>query len=96
MLEQPQLDALLCALTDAIEQQNWGDLSLVNRHIHQLLVQQPPDDRQKQQIRDVYQQGLTECQLEADSLWRKIQQTLAEREGMAAYACFSDPDSFAG
>lgn len=96
MLEQPQLETLLCALTDAIEQQNWSRLSQVNRHIHQLLEQQRPDDRQTQQLREAYQRGLTDCQREADSLWRKIQQTLTEREGMAAYACFSDADSFAG
>jgi len=96
MNNQPPLDALLEALSEAIRRQDWQALSRINRQIAASFPRESLSATQQQQLRKAYQAGLTQCQRDADDLWHKIQRTLAEREAMAAYACFADQDSFAG
>ncbi|GAA0495583.1 hypothetical protein GCM10009414_00790 [Tatumella terrea] len=90
------LDTLLKTLSAAIRRQDWQALSRINRQIADSFPRGSLSVTQQQQLQTAYQAGLAQCQRDADDLWHKIQQTLAEREAMAAYACFADQDSFAG
>lgn len=95
-LPDASLDTLLEALSGAIRLQDWQALSRINRQITVSFPRGSLSATEQQQLRTAYQAGLAQCQRDADMLWHKIQQTLAEREAMAAYACFADPDSFSG
>lgn len=91
----PEMNALLSELVQAVRDQDWQQLSQINRQIDQRLRQQPDcPAEQRDTLRQVYQTCLQQCDQQAGQLWQKIQNTLEQREAMAAYACFADNESF--
>lgn len=87
---------LLVGLATAVRQQEWSEVSQLNQRIQLALQNQGLSAEQQQQVRQIYQAALQQCQHQADHFKEKMQQTLAKREAMNAYACFSDNDSFCG
>ncbi|MBT0727580.1 hypothetical protein HGT73_09315 [Rosenbergiella australiborealis] len=87
---------LLSAVVEAIKHQDWDKLIIANQQLTSQLEGETLTEAQRQQLRQVYQAGLAECHIHADDLWQKIQNTVNEREAMAAYARFGDAESFLG
>ena len=96
MLDESLFQQVVLAVSDAIRRQDWDRLIVANRRLTEVVQSVILSDAQRQQLSDCYQTGLAQCQREADALWQKIQQTLQDREAMAAYACFGDAESFLG